>query len=314
MEPDFSAASLESPTGATLCVRTLAPAGTPRAVVHINHGMAEHSARYERFARFLAGRGYAAVAHDHRGHGITTAPGAQLGMFGDHDGWSKALDDMSAVADSARKRFPGAPVVTFGHSMGAMMALDHCTSKPGETDAAAFWNASFDTPAALSLLVAMLNAERFFKGSDTPSRLATKATFEDWNRRFKPNRTAFDWLSSDTREVDLYVGDPLCGFPMSVGAWLEVIASIRRSSAPASIARLPKTLPVHLCAGSEDPSTSGGAAVVRLGKTLRKAGLRDVTVKVVDGARHEGLNETGRDAIMSGFADWLDRRFPKRAS
>ncbi len=41
----------------------------PRAVVQVSHGLAEHSARYDRFARALNDAGYSVRATDHRGHG-----------------------------------------------------------------------------------------------------------------------------------------------------------------------------------------------------------------------------------------------------
>ena len=44
------------------------PAGTPRAVVVISHGMSEHAGRYHALAAHLVAAGYAVYAHDHRGH------------------------------------------------------------------------------------------------------------------------------------------------------------------------------------------------------------------------------------------------------
>ena len=41
----------------------------PRAVIVIAHGMAEHSGRYDHFARFLAENGFAVYMNDHAGHG-----------------------------------------------------------------------------------------------------------------------------------------------------------------------------------------------------------------------------------------------------
>ena len=51
--------TVESPTGAFLntCIRR--PSTPVRAVVQVNHGLAEHAARYARFADFLADRGMA---------------------------------------------------------------------------------------------------------------------------------------------------------------------------------------------------------------------------------------------------------------
>ena len=73
--------SLASPTGAALNLYARRAAGPGRAVVQINHGLAEHAARYAGFADFLAARGIHTYAHDHRGHGFTTAPDAPLGRF-----------------------------------------------------------------------------------------------------------------------------------------------------------------------------------------------------------------------------------------
>ena len=69
------------------------PDGEARAVVQIAHGMAEHSARYERFAQELNAAGYAVYANDHRGHG-RTAEGGVLGHFADDDGWARVVDDL----------------------------------------------------------------------------------------------------------------------------------------------------------------------------------------------------------------------------
>ena len=49
--------------------------GQPRAVVQIVHGVAEHMGRYDAFARFLAGHGFAVCGEDHRGHGKTVTDG-----------------------------------------------------------------------------------------------------------------------------------------------------------------------------------------------------------------------------------------------
>jgi alpha-beta hydrolase superfamily lysophospholipase len=162
------------------------------------------------------------------------------------------------------------------------------------------------------VLVGLLKAERMFKGSDVPSSLAVKATFEAWNKEFAPNRTAFDWLSRDAAEVDRYVADPLCGFPVSIGMWLDVIGSIRASAQDERIAAMPKSLPVNIVAGDRDPSSLKGEAMLNLAARLRAAGLTDVSAKVYPDTRHECLNDINRDVVMADFADWLDQRFPPR--
>ena len=49
--------------------------GSVRAVLQICHGVAEHIARYDAFARYLNGLGIAVVGHDHLGHGLSLPEG-----------------------------------------------------------------------------------------------------------------------------------------------------------------------------------------------------------------------------------------------
>ena len=80
MQQDFH----QAPDGARIATYTWLPeSGHPRALVQIAHGAAEHGRRYDRFARFLAGHGYAVVASDHRGHGATAASTGGRGVVGE---------------------------------------------------------------------------------------------------------------------------------------------------------------------------------------------------------------------------------------
>ena len=45
------------------------PEGEIRGILQIAHGVAEHIARYDGFARYLCARGIAVAGHDHLGHG-----------------------------------------------------------------------------------------------------------------------------------------------------------------------------------------------------------------------------------------------------
>ena len=56
-----------------------------RILVHVMHGLGEHPARYERFARHCNSRDIAVAAHNHRGHG-ENYPVTELGHYADNDG------------------------------------------------------------------------------------------------------------------------------------------------------------------------------------------------------------------------------------
>lgn len=307
--PFDSRRQIASPTGATLNVYTALPAGRPRGVVQINHGLAEHAARYGRFARFLAGRGFAVYAHDHRGHGFTSAPDAPRGQFAPKGGIGRVIADMRAVRDHAAARHPGLPVVLFGHSMGGLVALAFAEAHPGDIDALAVWNSNLEPGLAGRVAQAVLAAERMLKGSDVPSGVLPRLTFGAWGKAIANRRTDFDWLSHDPAEVDAYIADPHCGFDVNVAMWIDIFAVTFANASAQGLARLPRRLPIHLVGGDEDPATDFGRAVHAFAGRLKKSRLEDVTTTVYRGMRHETLKESRplRDPAVDAFAGWCRR-------
>ncbi|MGI9354752.1 MAG: lysophospholipase, partial [Rhizobiaceae bacterium] len=269
--------TLETPSGAMLRLYTATANSAPKAVIQINHGMAEHAARYARFANALLEAGYAVYAHDHRGHGHTTAPGSAQGLFAKENGWAKVIADVDAVNAEIRSRHPRTPIICFGHSMGAIVALNYAMQHPDKIDALAPWNISVDAGPLLAIYRGLLKTERFFKGSDVPSTIAPKLTFEAWNKEFAPTRTDFDWLSRDDAEVDKYVADPLCGFPAMIGMWLDVTDGVRFAADDRNLVKLPKDLLVYLLAGTKDPVSLHGKAIGNLEKRMKAADICNVS-------------------------------------
>ena len=254
----------------------------PRGVVQVAHGLAEHSLRYDRFARALNDAGYTVRAIDHRGHGASIA--GTPGDFG-VPGFEALIADMAAYGASVRNDLP---LFLFAHSMGSFAAqsviLDHSEQYAGVV---------LSGSTSLDLLAAgMAQAEG-------PGGL------EAFNMGFE-HRTGYEWLSRDKAEVDLYVADPLCGFDLpdeTVPALFGAAGTLADASALAGIG---SDLALLLSSGSVDPLAGGGQLVEVLGQRYRDAGLGDVTVKLYDGSRHEILNETNRDEVTADVIAWLD--------
>jgi len=309
----FQPENLQSPSEAIINTRWMhasnARDGKAKAVVHICHGMSEHSGRYERFATFLARQGYHSVAHDHRGHGMTTAPDAPQGRFAKKNGWQKVIEDVNAVNTEVRERHAGLPIVYFGHSMGSIIGLGYCIRHSDKIAASALWNSGVDGGVLLFVYGILLKIERMMKGSDVPSQIAKRLAFDDWNKKFAPNRTRSDWLSRDETEVDKYLADPLCGFDATNSLWGDLLTGIRTGADNMQVARIRNDLPMHLLAGGQDPCSDNGKAVKRLYDRLTQSGIEDITYRHYDENRHEALNELNRDKVMTDFVEWLDKRF-----
>lgn len=259
----------------------------PRGAVQIAHGLAEHGARYDRFATALNEAGFLAFATDHRGHGRTGE--GRLGDFG-RVGFDGLIADVAEFGAAIADDHQSLPVFLFGHSMGSFAAqsiiIDHSSHYAGVVLCGS---------TALDVLASGL-AE-----SDGPVGL------EAFNAGFE-HRTGYEWLSRDDAEVDAYVADPWCGFDLPEQLVPSLFAPAVRLADPAVLAEIRSDLPVLITSGSDDPLAGGGELIELLAQRYRDAGVADVTVTLYPGARHEILNETNRDEVTADIIAWLSRQ------
>ena len=75
-----------------------------------------------------------------------------------------------------------------------------------------------------------------------------------------------------------------------------------------SIYMIPKTLPVLIAAGSEDPVGNFGKGVRRIYEKYKSAGIQDITLRLYAGDRHEILNETDREQVYEDLYEWMESR------
>ena len=135
------------PSSAGTCqihARQWLPDTTPYpGIVQLVHGIAEHIARYDAFARFLNAQGYIVVGNDHLGHGSSMARPENPGYFADREGWTHVSNDVRTLQILTMRHFPNLPYFLFGHSMGAgrcslrhrMAARRQADSRPGRRTA-----------------------------------------------------------------------------------------------------------------------------------------------------------------------------------
>lgn len=286
-------------------LRVTRPAGNPAASIQVLHGLAEHGARYTRFADEAAARGYLVVAQDHRGHG-PDCPDGELGHYADRHGWDKVVADVAAVNAAIRQQLPDVPTVLLGHSMGSFIAQSFCMRHPDAIDALLLSGSNWPKRTEVRAARALAWLIGTFRGKRSPATLLDRLSFGNFNDAFSPNRTRFDWLSRDTAEVDRYIADPLCGFVASNGLWFDFLGGILEVSRDDAIARLPAGLPVLIFGGELDP-VGGARGLTQLADRYRTAGLADVELVIYPDGRHEMLNEINRDQVTADVLDWIDR-------
>ena len=305
---DDAAQFIPLPDGSRAWLYAWLPEGRPKAVVQIVHGMAEHAGRYARLAAALTARGFAVYAQDLPGHGRTAGNITALGHVADDGTWARLLSAVHGVRAYIEQRHGEVPLFLLGHSMGSFIAQHHLVEH-GAGLAGAVLSATSGTLGPLRAVGLKLNQlEIRLFGPQYRSALTEALTFKSFNKAFKPTRTGSDWLSRDAAEVDAYVADPHCGFRCSSALWADLLKSGAELLDAKRLGRIPKTLPVLLIAGGTDPVCDGGRGTHLLAAHYRKAGLDGITTVVYEGARHELLNETCRDAVTADLLDWFDER------
>ncbi|OCG74790.1 alpha/beta fold hydrolase [Microbacterium sediminis] len=265
------------------------PAGAPRGVVQLLHGVGEHAGRYAHVVEALTGAGFVVYADDHRGHGRTGlkqhGDARRLGRLG-VGGHVAAVAAVRQLSGIIRDAHPELPLVLLGHSWGSFLAQILLDLDPADFAGVALSGSSLRWPGSLNA--------------------------GDLNRRWAgPEANGLEWLSTDPAVAGAFHADPL-----------TTATPLLRLFGPLKAARLfgrPRRglreaaghdIPVLLMVGRDD-SVGGPRAVHRLAHAYRtRSGLDDVTTLVYPGARHEIFNDVSWPQARADLLAWLDARFP----
>ena len=292
-----------------LHVNQWTPVSRPvRGVVQIAHGVSEYGGRYAPFARFLCANGFAVVAHDHLGHGLSGTEGQPRIYFGKKDGWAHVVDDLDALQRRTAQVFPGIPYFLFGHSMGSFITRTYLIRYPGQVRGAVLCGTGHQSPLLIAAGRKIVDREIRKLGDRAYSAKADALVFGAYNKRFSPTRTKFDWVSANADNVDAYIADPMCGEDATLGLMRDMLGGIAFLTKEENIRRMDRALSVFLISGDEDPVGDMGKGVARACRAFQQAGLSDVSMKLYHGLRHEILNEKSKRFVYQDVLDWLNAR------
>lgn len=299
-------ALVRTPDGKDLfCYQWLPDEGTAvKGSVLVLHGMADHAARFARLGAALCAAGYAVYAHDQRGHGRTAGSTNKIGIVADSDGLDVLVEDARLMIQRLKSDFPGVPAFLFAHSMGSFVAQGFVQKYGSEIAGLALSgsNGSIGIMAPLARMIAKGEIRKH--GRDERSEKLNTLSFGSFNNAFKPNRTAFDWLSSVDAEVDKYIQDPYCGDVFPAGFFYDLAGFLNRIHQKKNLERVPKDLPIALFAGEIDP-VGGKRGVGKLYGEYRGCGIKDLSMKLYPDARHEILNEKNHEEVEQDIVGWI---------
>ncbi|WP_099221407.1 alpha/beta hydrolase [Listeria costaricensis] len=281
---------------------------SPKGVVQIVHGMAEHGARYQTFAEALNEAGFVVLADDHRGFGQTARNEEELGHLEPEVGFHDLVEDQHELWDYIEAQYPNLPHFIFAHSMGSFVMRYYMTKYPLDGIVLA---GSGLQPALLLAVGQSLSGRGVRKNPFHRNKHLNKLAFWGFNHSFA-DQHRFSWLSRDPETYLRYEKDPFCG-PIigTTGFFDNLFESISHAQNKKDMKKIPADLPILLLTGSDDPVGHFGKDVPKLAVRLAEAGVEDVTYKIYEGGRHELINETCRQEVFQDIINWFDQQLTK---
>ncbi len=274
-------------------------------IVHISHGLSEHAGRYNNFAEELTSAGYIVYAHDQRGHGKTAKNTDHIVHISD-GGWTYMQKDLLLLIDLIKKAHGELPIFLFGHSMGSFILRNVLQdSHPNVKGAIISGTGCFET---LALNAGILIAKSLIKrrGAHKRSYYINNITFKAFNLNIAQPKTFFDWISRDDKIISSFLNDPLCRINCSNNLFLELFNGLKTIQSPKSVIKIPKSIPLLILSGDNDPVGHWGRDVFELVKLYINIGVKDVQYKLYPFARHELVNEINKDEIIHDIIKWLN--------
>jgi alpha-beta hydrolase superfamily lysophospholipase len=256
------------------------PDGTPKAILLLVHGAGEHGGRYQQVGDFLAARGYAVAALDHRGHGQSDGRPGHVDFFDDY------LIDLATFHNEIECRFPGVPMFLLGHSLGGLIACNYLLQQQDRFVGCILSGALIKTdlqPGWMQMrfiqLLALLAPQLGVMQLDASG------------------------VSRDPEEVKKYVEDPLVFHGKTSARMVrELFAGMKTLREGASAI----TLPLLVLHGGADVMTSpDGSRYLH-----QNSSSTDKTLTIYPGLYHEILNEPERQKVLDQIYSWCEQRLP----
>jgi alpha-beta hydrolase superfamily lysophospholipase len=282
----------------------------PQAVVILVHGMAEHIARYQGFSEKLTENNFLVYGYNQRGHKDSITSKDDYGYMSDKDNFMILVYDLLEITEMVREEHPDLPIFIFGHSMGSFVTQRFVQLYGSKIDGIILCGSAKQPNGVLKMGTLLARMIIGLRGRRHRSKLLDKLTFGTYNKLFRPNRTAFDWLNRNKGEVDKYVDDEYCGGIFTAAYFKDFFRGL--SAINHNFELVPKNLPILMISGSKDPVGGPVKLVTKLYEKYKKMEIKDLTFKLYPDARHEILLEENKEEVMTDCLNWLQDHLHKK--
>ncbi|MFI3229217.1 MAG: alpha/beta hydrolase [Bacillota bacterium] len=272
-------------------------------VVVISHGMSEHTARYDDFARYLNAYGYVVLADDHRGHKYNNAgdKGVVIG-----DSFNQTINDINTVVDYAAEKYATGNVILFGHSYGSFLSQRYIELYSDKLTKCVLSGTAFNSKAVATLGHIVALSQQIFKKRTDISHFIHNVLFGSYNKPFTEQGQKNAWLSRDKEQVAKYEADEYCGYPLSIGFYDSFFKGMAATHG-ADVDNVRKGMPIMIAVGGNDPVSNKSKTATILANMYKVRGMQEVELKIYEGARHEILNETNNKEVYEDILKFIQK-------
>ena len=251
---------------------------------------------------YMADKGIACVAGDHRGHGHSVRSYDDLGYMYE-GGYLALVDDMRLITEWIHRRFPGLPVYLVGHSMGSMAARVYAKYDDSAIDGLVLtgspsWNPFSRIGKFLSGFMCMIGMDRH------RISLLQRLTSARYNRPFTSEERQA-WTCSDPQVRKAFRENPLCNFILTANGSYNVMCLMGETYASGRWVVSNPDMPIFFMSGSEDPTMVNEDKFHQSAQNICDRGYMNVTSAIYPGMRHEILNEIGKEDVWNDILDFM---------
>ena len=281
------------------------PEGKPKALLQIAHGMCGCKERFLPFMEYMASKGIACVANDHRGHGESILTAEDLGYMYD-GGYEALVSDMRMVFEFVSDSYPTAPFYLLGHSMGSLASLLYSREWPESLagvilSGIPYYEPTFFHPYALLKYLCDSGYGRM-----RLSRLQNIGSAR-YNYRFADEGN-MAWVCSDPDVRKELLSNPNCNFTFTLNGYMNLTGMLKKVYSSDSWVNA--SLPEHILmlSGADDPCTSYGRSLDIIALLMNNYCLKDINVArhTYPKMRHELLNEINKEKVWSDILKFLN--------
>ncbi|WP_069997234.1 alpha/beta hydrolase [Cellulosilyticum sp. I15G10I2] len=277
---------------------------TPKGVVQIFHGMAEHAKRYTDFAAFLNYNGFIVYANDHRGHGKTASDIMSLGYIG-QDGFNAIVEDEYKITRLIKAQHKNLPLIILGHSFGSFIAWEYLTRYSHAINGMILSGSALQKGFKIQIGTLITTLQHRFIQDTKPNQFIEYLTFGSFNKKFLDTDAKFRWISSDPHQVEKYEKDPYCGLVFPINFYYYLFRGLKDLYRKEKLAKIRKDIPLLIISGSLDPVGNYSKSVTKLYKFLLTLNFQDVSLKLFEEDRHELLHEKNKEEVYNYLFNWL---------